>query len=173
MINFSTSFKSTVCDKIKQEVVSEGDAEAERQITTLSMDSFYRDLNPVWFKIVGIVLLKVFFSVRQDESQQALNGMFNFDHPDAFDHDLMLQCLTDIRNGKTTKVPVYDFKTNARVKGEFTTIEPSDVVLLEGILVFYYKEFRDLFDMKLFVDTDADTRLARRGRQIFILIMAE
>merc|ERR1711881_69379 len=45
---------------------------------------------------------------------------------------------------------------------EFTAIHPSDVVLLEGILVFYYKEVRDLFDMKLFVDTDADTRLARR-----------
>ena len=49
--------------------------------------------------------------------------------------------------------------------GEFTEIFPSDVVLLEGILVFYNKEMRDLFDMKLFVDTDADTRLARRGKQ--------
>ena len=49
--------------------------------------------------------------------------------------------------------------------GEFTEIFPSDVVLLEGILVFYNKEVRDLFDMKLFVDTDADTRLARRGKK--------
>ena len=49
--------------------------------------------------------------------------------------------------------------------GEFTEIFPSDVVLLEGILVFYNKEVRDLFDMKLFVDTDADTRLARRGEK--------
>lgn len=62
-------------------------------------------------------------------------------------------------------MPVYDFKSNARVDGEFVTIQPSDVVLLEGILVFYYKEVRDVFDMKLFVDTDADTRLARRGKQ--------
>jgi uridine kinase len=49
------------------------------------------------------------------------------------------------------------------VKGEFTVINPSDVVLLEGILVFYNSDIRDMFDMKLFVDTDADTRLARRG----------
>merc|ERR1711944_202403 len=74
----------------------------------------------------------------------------------------MLKCLKDIQSGKSTLVPVYDFKTNSRVENEFTVIHPSDVVLLEGILVFYHKEVRDLFDMKLFVDTDADTRLARR-----------
>ena len=49
------------------------------------------------------------------------------------------------------------------VKDQFTVINPSDVVLLEGILVFYNADIRDMFDMKLFVDTDADTRLARRG----------
>ena len=75
----------------------------------------------------------------------------------------MLKCLSDIRSGKSTHVPVYDFKTNSRIEGKFDTILAADVVLLEGILVFYHKEVRDLFDMKLFVDTDADTRLARRG----------
>merc|ERR1712025_54910 len=55
-----------------------------------------------------------------------------------------------------------DFKTNSRVEGEMTMVYPSDVVLVEGILVFYYPKLRQLFDMKLFVDTDADTRLARR-----------
>ena len=50
-----------------------------------------------------------------------------------------------------------------RVKDQYTVIHPSDVVLLEGILVFYHKDVMDMFDMKLFVDTDADTRLARRG----------
>jgi len=74
----------------------------------------------------------------------------------------MLKCLSDIRSGKSTHVPVYDFKTNSRIEGKFDTILAADVVLLEGILVFYHKEVRDLFDMKLFVDTDADTRLARR-----------
>merc|ERR1712203_569879 len=70
--------------------------------------------------------------------------------------------LTDIINGRQTKVPVYDFKTNSRLPGEFTTIYPSDVILVEGILVFYFPRMRDLFHLKLFVDTDADTRLARR-----------
>ena len=61
-----------------------------------------------------------------------------------------------------TKIPQYDFKTNARIPGQFISIYPSDVVLVEGILVFYYLNMRNMFDMKLFVDTDADTRLARR-----------
>merc|ERR1719158_1790107 len=74
----------------------------------------------------------------------------------------MESVLQDIMNGKNAKIPVYDFKTNARVPGKFTMIYSSDVVLLEGILVFYYKEVRDKFNLKLFVDTDADTRLARR-----------
>jgi uridine kinase len=53
-----------------------------------------------------------------------------------------------------------------RVKDKFTIIHPSDVVLLEGILVFYHKDVMNMFDMKLFVDTDADTRLARRGKHL-------
>lgn len=85
--------------------------------------------------------------------------------PDAFDHELMIACLKDIQDGKPTKVPKYDFVTNSRVKGESTVIYPSDVVLLEGILIFYHKDVREMFDMKLFVDTDADTRLARRGER--------
>lgn len=138
----TASGKSTVCEKIRRLVVKE-DEENGRQIITLSQDSFYRDLT-------------------SKESEQARKGMFNFDHPDAFDHQLMLKILKDIQSGKSTQVPVYDFKMNSRVDGEFVSIHPSDVVLLEGILVFYNKEVRDLFDMKLFVDTDADTRLARR-----------
>ena len=92
--------------------------------------------------------------------------LFSLIYLDAFDHQLMVNCLKDIKECRSTQVPLYDFKTNSRVENEFTTIHPSDVVLLEGILVFYYKEVRDLFDMKLFVDTDADTRLARRGNYL-------
>jgi len=90
-----------------------------------------------------------------------MKGTFNFDHPDAFDNDLMESVLSDIVKGHQTKIPVYDFKTNSR-SGDFITIYPSDVVLVEGILVFYFPAMRDLFHLKLFVDTDADTRLARR-----------
>ena len=88
--------------------------------------------------------------------------MFNFDHPDAFDIPLMETTLQEIQSGRPTKVPVYDFKTNSRVPGEFTPIYTADVVIFEGILTFYYPGVRDMFHMKLFVDTDADTRLARR-----------
>ena len=63
--------------------------------------------------------------------------------------------------GRSARIPVYDFKTNARVPGEFITIYPSDVVVVEGILVFYFPGIRNKFNLKLFVDTDADTRLAR------------
>ncbi|XP_059093633.1 uridine-cytidine kinase 2-like isoform X2 [Tigriopus californicus] len=138
----TASGKSTVCEKIMNEVVERQNG-TERQIIALSQDSFYKELDA-------------------KEILMAEKGTFNFDHPDAFDHELMLQCLREIQNGKPTKVPVYDFKTNSRKKGEFTIVYPSDVVLLEGILVFYHKDVRELFDMKLFVDTDADTRLARR-----------
>merc|ERR1719481_781388 len=74
----------------------------------------------------------------------------------------MESCLENIISGCETSIPVYDFKSNSRVPGQFTTVYPSDVVLVEGILVFYYQRMRKLFDLKLFVDTDADTRLARR-----------
>ena len=117
-------------------------SDVEKKIVSLSQDSFYRELNPL-------------------EISKANKGMFNFDHPDAFDNQLMESVLTDIINGRQTKVPVYDFKTNSRLPGEFTTIYPSDVILVEGILVFYFPRMRDLFHLKLFVDTDADTRLAR------------
>ena len=115
----------------------------EKQVEILSQDSFDRDLTPA-------------------EAGKAMNGMFNFDHPDGYNNKIMESVLTDIINGRQTKVPVYDFKTNSRVPGQFTTIYPSDVILVEGILVFYYPTLRNLFNMKLFVDTDADSRLARR-----------
>ncbi|PIK51780.1 Uridine-cytidine kinase 2-B [Apostichopus japonicus] len=74
----------------------------------------------------------------------------------------MTSVLRDIAAGKTVQIPVYDKVANARKKDEFKTIYPTDVVVFEGILVFYFKTIRDLWHMKLFVDTDADTRLSRR-----------
>nr|CAD7581546.1 unnamed protein product [Timema californicum] len=81
----------------------------------------------------------------------------------AFNNDLILQTLKDILAGNKCEIPVYDYVTNSRVDNQLITIYPADVVLLEGILVFYFPEIRELFHMKLFVDTDSDTRLARRG----------
>merc|ERR1719348_1231820 len=139
----TASGKSTVCERLMEGLGQNEVSVEEKQVVHLSQDSFYRELNPL-------------------EISKANKGMFNFDHPDAFDNQLMESVLTDIINGRQTKVPVYDFKTNSRSPGEFTTIYPSDVILVEGILVFYYPTLRNMFNMKLFVDTDADSRLARR-----------
>lgn len=80
---------------------------------------------------------------------------------DAFDNELIVKTLKEITEGKTVQIPVYDFVSHSR-KEETVTVYPADVVLFEGILAFYSQEVRDLFRMKLFVDTDADTRLSRR-----------
>ena len=89
---------------------------------------------------------------------------YNFDHPDAFDFDHIKATLALLRNGQAVDIPVYDFVTSSRMQAQ-THIETSDVILFDGILALYDKDIRDLFDLKVFVDTDADTRLARRVRR--------
>jgi uridine kinase len=83
---------------------------------------------------------------------------------DAFDNELLHQTLVDILHGKCCEVPVYDYRKHSSSGEQLSTIYPADVVLVEGILVFYIPEIRNLFHMKLFVDTDSDLRLARRGK---------
>jgi len=139
----TASGKSSVCEKIVGDLGQKEVENVHRQVLHITQDSFYRELNA-------------------EEIVLAQKGMFNFDHPDAFDIPLMETTLQEIQSGRPTKVPVYDFKTNSRVPGEFTPIYTADVVIFEGILTFYYPGVRDMFHMKLFVDTDADTRLARR-----------
>ena len=116
----TASGKSTVCEKIMESLRQINLENVERQVVHLSQDSFYREL-------------------KGPEKVRAAKGMFNFDHPDAFNNNLMESCLQDIINGKSTKIPVYDFKSNSRVPNKNTTIHPFevDVVLFEGILTFY------------------------------------
>jgi uridine kinase len=139
----TASGKSTVCKTIMSRLAEHEVKNLEKQVVSISQDSFYRELD-------------------EQESIMAAKGKFNFDHPDAFDNELMEKCLDDILVGKPTKIPVYDFMTRSRVPDKFTVIYPSDVVLVEGILIFYYARMRNIFNLKLFVDADADTRLARR-----------
>ncbi|KAL1244473.1 Uridine-cytidine kinase 2-B [Trichinella spiralis] len=73
-----------------------------------------------------------------------------------------LLTIKDMKNCKTVLIPSYSFRSNSRIPDAFKEIPPADVVLVEGILILYSSEIRDLLDMKLFVDTDPDTRLARR-----------
>lgn len=86
----------------------------------------------------------------------------NFDHPFAFDTDLLVQHLDKLINGNNVEVPVYDYVTHTRKKDETISQEPKEVIIVEGILVLEDKRLRDLMDIKVYVDTDDDVRIIRR-----------
>lgn len=86
---------------------------------------------------------------------------FNFDHPDAFDNDLIIEQLKTLKNGKSIEMPTYDFVHHRRTQ-ETIHVSPKKVVLFEGIMIFTNKAVRDLIDLKIFVDTPDDIRFIRR-----------
>uniref|UniRef100_A0A3B5MYU3 Uridine-cytidine kinase n=1 Tax=Xiphophorus couchianus TaxID=32473 RepID=A0A3B5MYU3_9TELE len=131
----SASGKTTVANKIIE-------ALDVPWVVLLSMDSFYKVLN-------------------KEEQELAAKNEYNFDHPDAFDFDLLITVLRKLKKGKSIKVPVYDFTSHSRRK-EWKTVYGANVVIFEGILAFANKELLKLLDMKVFVDTDSDIRLIRR-----------
>jgi uridine kinase len=85
----------------------------------------------------------------------------NYDHPLAFDNDLLIEHIKHLQRYEPIEKPVYDYKMHTR-SNETVLVEPKDVIILEGILVLEDKRLRDLMDIKLFVDTDADIRVLRR-----------
>lgn len=86
---------------------------------------------------------------------------FNFDHPDAFDVDLMLSNLMDLKEGRSCMMPQYDFVTHSR-KPDYVKVDPEALIIVDGLMVFYDSRIRDLLDLKLYVDTPADIRFIRR-----------
>ncbi len=98
----------------------------------------------------------------------------NFDHPDAIDWKLMCQQIRELKAGKTIEQPVYSYITCSRSTTETITVEPAEVIIIEGILIFTCKELRDQMNIKIFVDADDDDRvlrimvrdIAERGRTI-------
>lgn len=88
-------------------------------------------------------------------------GSINFDHPDSLEFDLLRDHLIDLKNGFSIGQPTYNFHLHAREK-EKKQIDPANIVLVEGILLLAVPEIRDLFDIKIFVDTDEDIRALRR-----------
>jgi len=134
--------KTEVCKKIIQRVTQGGMNHEKKKVITLPHTSFYRQFT-------------------DDERQLAENGKFNFDHPNAFDDEMLLKVLKQLKAGETATIQKYDYQTHQR-ENQLTTIPCADVILLEGILVLYNKDIREQLDMKIFVDTDCDTRLARR-----------
>jgi uridine kinase len=85
----------------------------------------------------------------------------NYDHPLAFDNDLLIDHLNELLNHQQVEKPVYDYKMHTR-SDETISVEPKDVIILEGILVLEDERLRNLMDIKLYVDTDADLRIIRR-----------
>jgi len=90
--------------------------------------------------------------------------LVNWDHPDAFDFDLLTQHLEQLSERRTIDKPVYDFVTHLR-SAESVRVEPADVIVIDGILLFVDERVRELCDVKVFVDADADIRLIRRLRR--------
>lgn len=117
------------------------------------------ELNQPW----TVLLLSDNFYMALDEEQslQARESKYDFDHPDAVDMDLIVEKLTSLKQGKKTEIQVYSFVKHNRTDKKFT-IYGANVIILEGIFALYDQRLLDLMDIKVFVDTDLDVCLARR-----------
>ena len=110
------------------------------KVTVLSHDNYYK---------------------RHDELPLEQRSQLNYDEPDALETDLMAHHLDQLRRGIAIDCPVYDFSIHNR-SNETVRIEPNPVIIVEGILIFENQPLRELMDIRIFVDTDADVRLCRR-----------
>lgn len=127
------SGKSTVTNEIHKNIT-------ESNIAIIEQDSYYK---------------------AQDHLSYDERVKTNYDHPFAFDNELLVSHLKDLLNGKAIEKPIYDFEQHNRKK-DTIRVEPRDIIILEGILILNEKEIRNILDIKIYVDTDADVRLIRR-----------
>ena len=127
--------KTTVARELTENV---GEA-----VTMIPLDNYYEDLSHLDF----------------EERREV-----NYAHPDAFEWELLQEQLATLVSGEPVEMPQYDFERHTR-KPERVTIEPSAVIVLEGILVLYDEAVTDLLDLKVYVETDADVRILRRIRR--------
>ena len=127
------SGKSTVTREIYKSIT-------DKDVAIIEQDSYYKDQSNISF----------------EERVKT-----NYDHPFAFDNELLVSHLKDLLDGKSIQKPIYDFENHNRKK-ETVLVEPRDIIVLEGILILYDEDLRNLMDIKLFVDTDADVRVIRR-----------
>lgn len=96
-----------------------------------------------------------------DDMDYEERSRLNYDHPNAFDTDLMIEHLKKLKKGESVECPVYDYTIHNRSKNTMT-IEPEKVIIVEGILIFENRDLCNLMDIRIFVDTDADLRIVRR-----------
>ena len=99
---------------------------------------------------------------RHDDIPFEQRKTINYDHPDALESDLLVKHLSALKQGQAIECPVYDFAQHNR-SNKVTTIAPSRVIIVEGILILHDERLRDLFDIKIYVDADADERILRRA----------
>lgn len=97
----------------------------------------------------------------QDHLPMSQREQTNYDHPDSLETDLLVKHLKELANNQVVDKPTYDFTNHTRSK-KTEKIEPTKVIIVEGILIFENKELREMLDLKVFVDTDADIRVLRR-----------
>ncbi|RJQ40894.1 MAG: uridine kinase [Anaerolineaceae bacterium] len=116
------------------------DAVGRHRISYLPHDAYYRDLSDL---------------------PPVQKAEVNFDHPNSLETELMIEHVKALKAGKAVDIPIYDFSTHSRTD-KTIRVEPQRVIIVEGILIFAEKKLRELFDMKLFVDTDPDIRFIRR-----------
>lgn len=119
------------------------------------------DFRRFWWDLVQRIFHSIPKYLDADKHLRAERNEYNFDHPDAFDIDLMVDVLRKLKEGRKVDVPIYNFVTHQR-EAATKTMYGANVIIFEGILVFHSQEILDMLDMKVFVDTDADIRLARR-----------
>ena len=127
------SGKTTVANAIAKRV-------GEERIAILSHDSYYRD----------------FVDLPKDILDRQ-----NFDHPDSLESELLVRHVKALKQGMVVETPIYDFRVHRRAT-ETRRVEPRKVILVDGILIYAEPELRKLFDVRIYVDTDADIRLIRR-----------
>lgn len=108
-----------------------------------------------------VVLSHDYYYKSNDEIAFEERTKLNYDHPNAFDTDLLIEQLKQLKQGKAIFHPVYSFVEHTRLE-ECIETKPAKVIIIEGILIFENKELCDLMDIKVFVDTDADLRIIRR-----------
>lgn len=113
---------------------------ARRDVLLIQHDSYYRDRSHL-------------------PPEERAN--VNYDHPDALETSLLIEQLQQLLTGKPVEIPIYDFVTHTR-RQERLRVEPCKVIIVEGILILADRELREMFDIKVFVDTDADIRFIRR-----------
>ncbi len=109
---------------------------------------------------VAVITHDSYYRAQHDKSYEDRCKQ-NYDHPDAFETDLLCRHLEQLCQGVAVDIPVYDYTVHNR-SNQTTRVEPRAVIVLEGILLFSDKALRDMMDLKIFVDTDADERILRR-----------